>query len=148
LKKKGETKTSVPEIRLDCTETSVAASGCMGVAALGRRRTSRQGPVSDGRVKEGHHRQGLHLEASTAPVLRLSAFGFQLIASAVSLTPWIIVFVLTDGRSQGQVCICMWAIIWSAKLASGLAHEQHISSFSFTGQGGPEPSMAITWLRR
>ena len=49
---------------------------------------------------------------------------------------------------NSQVQTCTWPITWWAKLVSGLAHLQHISSFFYGARGGPEPSMANTWLRR
>jgi len=38
---------------------------------------------------------------------------------------------------------CTWPITWWAKLASGLAHLQHISSFFYGARGGQSPLWPI-----
>ena len=85
----------------DGIDSSMATIGCLGIAALGRRRTSRWGPVSRPPTSESRKAAAAAkdsargIDSSGAPT-----FGFRLLASAISVTPWIILLVLTDVRAQ------------------------------------------------
>jgi len=98
----------------DGTDSSMSAIGCLGVATLGRRRAAM--PAAGGRSADRRRAsQGRPplppprtpargIDSSGAPT-----FGYRLVASAVSVTPWIILLMLTDARAQVPTPKCRLA---------------------------------------